>query len=131
MPKLVHAIAIGDFNSPFWFRSFSYHNNAEVCSSLLPMLYVFTYFIYVERLFWNQYDICSTSDSRFQGYPASVSSHNFNYQDSMVSFSRCVNSVKSFGCDRYSCVEAKSVVGISQVVVYGFRHRNAWKPHFI
>ncbi len=129
--ELVYSLTIDYFFSSFRFGAFGDHDYAEVSSPLLSLLNIFAYFVYFVGLFRNKYGVGSSRNSRFQSYPAGVSSHNFNYNDSMVSLCCGVEPVKGFSCNRYSCVKAKSVVSASQIVINSFRHRNAWKPPFV
>ncbi len=80
--------------------------------------------VYVKGALWDKYCVCAPGDAGVPCDPTRVSSHDFDYEYTMVTLCRRVQPIDGFSRNGHRRVKAEGVVGGSQVVVDGLRYAN-------
>ena len=82
----------------------------------------------VIRYLGNEYYVRAARNSRIEGNPADLVSHDFYNENTSVRRRRCVNTVNGAGCNVNRTVKAEGHIRSPQVVVDGLGERYHVKP---
>src|SRR3990172_1522813 len=112
------------------FRTFGYDHYACLVATFFTVINLLAYFTYIKRDFRDEDHVSASADSRFQRYPAYVTTHYLNDHDTVMAFRRGVQSIQRLcGCF-HGGVKSKSNIRCQDIVVDSLWNANNRTTHF-
>ena len=87
-----------------------------------------THLVDVERAFGDEDGVCTPGNAGMPRNPACVTSHDFDNEDTVVTFRRRMQPIDGFSGNCHRGVKPKRVVGGSQIVVDGLWYATTGMP---